>query len=105
MAKYFINYRSTLVVLALFLITMGYAYAQPNVPITANAAAQIQILMALKEYRTAAQRKIDSQLMLHLQRERGELIANGRDMAPDLRSGLQLNTDRTIEVDIKGRCD
>lgn len=64
-----------------------------------SALAQIQALLAEKESRTPAQKKIDSQLVYALKQNRGESLAAS---VPALETGLAIDDGRTV-VDITAK--
>jgi hypothetical protein len=68
-------------------------------PIRESAAQQIRALMAEKESRTPAQRKIDSQLLYAMKIRRGDQIVSA---VPALQSGVTLSPDNKVVVDITG---
>ncbi len=76
------------------------AQAQPPVPgvrLAASAAAEMRALAAEKRSRTAAQRKMDSQLIYALHRQRGD---GALAALPHLRAPLPA-ADGTVLVDVK----
>jgi hypothetical protein len=79
------------------LLTASFAFAQP---ISDHAQAQIAALLAEKDARTPAQRKIDSKLLYTAKMNRGEAIAAG---IATLDTGLDPAVDVFPEVDIVAR--
>ena len=65
-----------------------------------QAAAQIQALLAEKDARTPAQRKIDSNLLYAAKMNRGQAIAAG---VGSLQTGVEVGGDSTTIVDIVAR--
>ncbi|MET0623241.1 MAG: S8 family serine peptidase, partial [Pyrinomonadaceae bacterium] len=66
--------------------------------ISPEALAQIESLIAEKESRTGAERKIDSQLIYELKMQRGEWIA---DRVRAVETDVEYNDDGKVVVDIK----
>ncbi len=74
----------------------GYDQAGPD-KITPEGARQIQALMEEKESRTPAQRKIDSNILFEIKKQRGQEIARG---IPTIETGLPVDENGGISVDI-----
>ena len=89
------------VVLLVGLAGMGFTgvvVAQP-LAMSANAVSQIQALIAEKETRTPAQRKIDSQLLYAGRMARGLEAAPG---VATLETDVEVDSKGMVEVDIRG---
>jgi hypothetical protein len=71
---------------------------QEALGISPEALAQIESLIAEKESRTGAERKIDSQLIYELKMRRGEWIA---DRVPAVETDVEYNDAGKVVVDIK----
>ena len=65
-----------------------------------NIQSQIAPLQSEKHSRSAAQRKIDSQLLYELKKHRGEAIAQG---VPTPETGVKIDQDGRVLVDIQAR--
>ena len=65
--------------------------------ITPEGARQIQALMEEKESRTPAQRKIDSNLLFEIKKQRGQEIARG---IPTISTGVDVDANGGTRVDI-----
>ena len=76
------------------LLTASFAFAQP---MSDQAQAQIAALLAEKDARTPAQRKIDSRLLATVKMNRGEPIADG---VPRLETGLESEGPEGPVVDV-----
>ncbi len=74
--------------------------SQKPLRIGLRALQQIQSLREEKALRTPAQKKLDSQLIYSLKILRGDLLLSN---VPMLRSSVEIASDGTVLVDIKGR--
>ncbi|MCP5425142.1 MAG: S-layer homology domain-containing protein [Gammaproteobacteria bacterium] len=75
------------------------AYAQ-DAPLSDSVLQQMQILAREKASRTPAQRKINSNLLLEIKRQRGEPVTKNADL-PNLRTGIETDRNGTVLVDIQ----
>ncbi len=92
--------------IAVLLATPISGGAQASPPLSgqpsATAAAQISALIEVKKNLTAAQRKIDSSLLVAVMRQRGDAIFA---ILPDLRDGVAADDQGMIEVDLRATVD
>jgi Subtilase family/PKD-like domain len=89
--------RSLVVVLSLLAAPLR---AESDAPLSQTARAQIQALLAEKDSRTAAQAKVDSNLLYAIRQSQGRTAADGVDV---LQTGVDVGTDGRTVVDLVAR--
>jgi len=87
-------------VLACVLLSIPGISCAEGRKLSATACEHIHELVADKDSRTPAQRKLSSDLLLHIQAERCR--ANGYAV-PELRSEIELDENKSALVDIEGK--
>lgn len=92
--------RSTFTFAASLVLAVAPLAAAEKVELPPAAIAQIQALIAEKEARTPAQKKIDSQLLYAARRAGRRPIANG---VATLETDVQVDSDGMVEVEIRAR--
>jgi Right handed beta helix region/Subtilase family/PKD-like domain len=78
-------------------ITLLLAATLPAQPLDPQAAQQIQALLQDKRGRTAAQQKVDSNLLYEAKQKRGLAVASG---VPTLRTGVVVGTRGEVVLDV-----